>query len=29
MSDVVVENNGLLQDIQTRAQEVRNFIKGE
>jgi dephospho-CoA kinase len=29
MSDVVFENNGSLQDIQTRAQEIRNFIKGE
>ena len=26
MSDVVIENNGSLQDIQTRAQEIRSFI---
>lgn len=29
LSDVVIENNGSLQDIQTRAQEIRSFIIGE
>jgi len=27
MSDIIIENNGSLYDIETRAQEVRNFIK--
>jgi len=29
MSDMVIENNGSLYDIETRAQEIKNFIKGK